>query len=149
MLKQLKELYSLLTTQQRKRLLRLQLLVVLMAVVELGSVLSIGPFMALVGDMTILQRDGLVGDIYRISGIESPRMFMIVAGLAVLFSLLVAAIISILTIWCLSMYGSIVGAELSSRLYRHYMHQPWLFHAAGSSSQLTNQIAQECTRLCK
>lgn len=147
MLKQLKELYSLLTTQQRKRLLRLQLLVVLMAVVELGSVLSIGPFMALVGDMTILQRDGLVGDIYRISGIESPRMFMIVAGLAVLFSLLVAAIISILTIWCLSMYGSIVGAELSSRLYRHYMHQPWLFHAAGSSSQLTNQIAQECTRI--
>ena len=27
------------------------------------------------------------------------------------------------------------------------MHQPWLFHASGSSSQLTNQIAQECTRI--
>jgi len=51
------------------------------------------------------------------------------------------------TIWRLSMYGARVGGELSSRLYRHYMHQPWLFHASGSSSQLTNQIAQECQRI--
>ncbi|MCC1495744.1 ABC transporter ATP-binding protein [Alcanivorax sp. 1008] len=147
MFKQLKDLYLLLTDQQRKKLLRLQLLVVLMAVAELGSVLSIGPFMALVGDMSLLQREGIVGDIYRLSGIDSPRMFMILVGVAVLLSLLMAAVISILTIWRLSMYGSIVGAELSSRLYRHYMHQPWLFHAGGSSSQLTNQIAQECTRI--
>ncbi|MDF1629707.1 MAG: ABC transporter ATP-binding protein [Alcanivoracaceae bacterium] len=147
MFKQLKDLYSLLTDQQRKKLLRLQLLVVLMAVAELGSVLSIGPFMALVGDMSLLQREGMVGDIYRLSGIDSPRMFMILVGAAVLLSLFMAAAISILTIWRLSMYGSIVGAELSSRLYRHYMHQPWLFHAGGSSSQLTNQIAQECNRI--
>ncbi len=45
------------------------------------------------------------------------------------------------------MYGQQIGAELSTRLYRHYMHQPWLFHAAGSSAQLTNKISQECTRV--
>lgn len=147
MFKQLKELYSLLTDEQRRKLRRLQFLVVLMAFAELGSVLSIGPFMALVGDMSQLQGDGIVGDIYRMSGLEDPRLFLFWTGIGVLVSLTIAALISMFTIWRLSMYGARVGAELSSRLYSHYMHQPWLFHASGSSSQLTNQIAQECGRI--
>lgn len=147
MFKQLKELYSLLTDEQRKKLRRLQFLVVLMAFAELGSVLAIGPFMALVGDMRQLQGEGIFGDIFRLSGLESPRAFLLWAGIGVLTALGTAALISIFTIWRLSMYGARVGAELSNRLYRHYMYQPWLFHASGSSSQLTNQIAQECTRV--
>ena len=147
MFKQLKELYSLLTDEQRKKLRRLQFLVVLMAFAELGSVLSIGPFMALVGDMSQLQGEGIVGDVYRLSGLEDPRLFLFWTGIGVLVALTIAAFISMLTIWRLSMYGARVGAELSSRLYRHYMHQPWLFHASGSSSQLTNHIAQECGRI--
>ncbi|MGP9833532.1 ABC transporter ATP-binding protein [Marinobacter sp. NSM] len=147
MFSQLKELYSLLTEDQRKKLRRLQFLVVLMAFAELGSVLSIGPFMALVGDMSQLQSDGIVGDLYRLSGLEDPRIFLFWTGIGVLVALTIAALISMFTIWRLSMYGARVGAELSSRLYKHYMHQPWLFHASGSSSQLTNQIAQECGRI--
>ena len=147
MFNQLKELYSLLTDEQRRKLLRLQLFVVLMAFAELGSVLSIGPFMALVGDMSQLQGDGIVSDLYRLSGFENPRTFLFWTGIGVLFALTIAAFISMFTIWRLSMYGARVGAELSSRLYSHYMHQPWLFHASGSSSQLTNQIAQECSRI--
>lgn len=147
MFKQLKELYSLLTDEQRKKLRRLQFLVVLMAFAELGSVLSIGPFMALVGDMSQLRGDGMVGDLYRLSGLEDPRAFLFWTGIGVLIALTLAAMISMFTIWRLSMYGARVGAELSSRLYKHYMHQPWLFHASGSSSQLTNQIAQECGRI--
>jgi len=147
MFKQLKDLYSLLTEDQRKKLRRLQFLVVLMAFAELGSVLSIGPFMALVGDMSQLQRDGMAGDLYRMSGLENPRAFLFWTGIGVLVSLTIATLISMFTIWRLSMYGARVGAELSSRLYKHYMHQPWLFHASGSSSQLTNQIAQESWRI--
>jgi ABC-type multidrug transport system fused ATPase/permease subunit len=147
MFTQLKELYSLLTEDQRKKLRRLQFLVVLMAFAELGSVLAIGPFMALVGDMSQLQGAGIVGDLFRLSGLEDPRSFLFWAGISVLVALTIAALISMFTIWRLSMYGARVGAELSSRLYRHYMHQPWLFHASGSSSQLTNQIAQECGRV--
>jgi ABC-type multidrug transport system fused ATPase/permease subunit len=147
MFNQLNELYSLLTEGQRKKLRRLQFLVVLMAFAELGSVLAIGPFMALVGDMSQLQGEGVVGNLFRLSGLETPRSFLFWAGIGVLVALTIAALISMFTIWRLSMYGARVGAELSSRLYRHYMHQPWLFHASGSSSQLTNQIAQECTRI--
>ena len=147
MLSQLKELYSLLTAEQRRKLMRLQYLVLLMSLAEIAGVVSIGPFMALVGDMSQLQGEGMMAGLYRASGVETPRTFLFWLGIGVLVVLTGAALISMYTIWRLSMYGAQVGGELSSRLYRHYMHQPWLFHASGSSSQLTNQIAQECQRI--
>jgi len=147
MFSQLKELYSLLTREQRKKLLRLQILVVLMSFAEIAGVVSIGPFMALVGDISQLQGDGRLADLYRASGLEDPRDFLFWLGIGVLCVLAVAACISMFTIWRLSMYGAKVGAELGNRLFSHYMHQPWLFHASGSSSQLTNRIAQETQRI--
>ena len=147
MFSQLKELYSLLTNDQRKKLLRLQILVVLMAFAEIAGVVSIGPFMALVGDISQLQGEGRLADLYRATGLEDPRDFLFWVGIGVLVILAVAACISMFTIWRLSMYGAQVGAELGNRLFRHYMYQPWLFHASGSSSQLTNRIAQESTRI--
>ncbi|QEA40080.1 ABC transporter ATP-binding protein [Pistricoccus aurantiacus] len=147
MLSNIKELYSLLTREQRKKLLQLQVLVVLMSFAEIAGVVSIGPFMALVGDMDRLQGEGFVADLYRATGIEDPRNFLFWLGIGVLVVLAGAALIAITTIWRLQIYGNRVGAELGSRLFKHYMYQPWLFHAGGSSSQLTNRIAQEAQRV--
>jgi len=147
MFSQLKELYSLLTNEQRKKLRRLQILVVLMAFAEIAGVVSIGPFMALVGDISQLQGEGILADLYRATGLEDPRDFLFWVGIGVLVVLAVAACISTFTVWRLSIYGAQVGAELGDRLFRHYMHQPWLFHASGSSSKLTNRIVQEAGRI--
>jgi len=147
MLGQLKELYDLLTKDQRKKLLRLQVLVVLMSFAEIAGVVAIGPFMALVGDMSQLQGEGIFARLYQLSGLSEPRAFLFWLGIGVLIVLILSALISMFTVWRLSIYGARVGAELSSRLFHHYMHQPWLFHSSGSSSQLTNQIAQECQRV--
>ena len=147
MFSQLKELYSLLTNEQRKKLRRLQILVVLMAFAEIAGVVSIGPFMALVGDISQFQGEGILADLYRATGLEDPRDFLFWVGIGVLVVLAVAACISTFTVWRLSMYGAQVGAELGNRLFRHYMHQPWLFHASGSSSQLTTRVAQESGRI--
>ncbi|WP_062816425.1 ABC transporter ATP-binding protein [Alcanivorax sp. NBRC 102024] len=147
MLKQLKELYLLLDADQRKKLLQLQVLVILMAFAEMASVVAVGPFMSLVADPAVLESDGVLAKAYALSGLTEPSDFMFWLGIGVLLMLALAAGVSILTIWRLSVYGVQVGAQISTRLYRHYMYQSWLFHAGGSSSQLVNKIAQEATRL--
>ncbi|MDI9244970.1 ABC transporter ATP-binding protein [Marinobacter sp. CHS3-4] len=147
MIANLKELYSLLTDEQRKKLFRLQVLVLLMALAELASVISIGPFMAVVGDMDQLQGDGTLAKVYEASGIQTPEKFLFWMGIGVLGVLVASALLSMYTIWRLSMYGARVGAELGNRLYHYYLHQPWLFHASGSSSHLTSKIAQEAGRV--
>ena len=147
MFARLKKLYSLLTAEQRRKLMALQGLVVLMAFAEVAGVAAIGPFMAVVGDISRLEGEGTLAQLYAASGMQTPRQFLFWLGIAVMVALTGAALISMFTICRLSMYGARVGAELSSRLYKHYMHQPWLFHASGSSSHLTKQIAVECSRV--
>ncbi|MPX98342.1 ABC transporter ATP-binding protein, partial [Salinivibrio sp. VYel6] len=147
MYNRLKTLFNLLTAEQRKKLIRLQLLVVLMAFAELTGVVAIGPFMALVGDISQLQGEGKFAQLYQYSGLANSSDFIFWVGVIVLVALAIAAMISMYTIWRLSLYAQQVGAELSTRLYRYYMSQSWLFHAGGSSSQLTNKVLQESGRV--
>ena len=60
MLKIIKQLFTLLTRSQHKRFYTLQVLVVLMAFVEILGVASIIPFMSLVGDMSQLNKDTII-----------------------------------------------------------------------------------------
>ncbi|WP_253451569.1 ABC transporter ATP-binding protein [Halomonas sp. Y3] len=147
MFQRLKKLYSLLSAEQRRKLIALQSLVIIMAFAEVAGVAAIGPFMAVVGDISRLEGEGILAQIYQASGMETPRQFLFWLGIGVLGALTVAALISMYVTWRLALYAQQIGAELSTRLYQHYMRQPWLFHASGSSSQLTNRIAQEATRI--
>jgi ABC-type multidrug transport system fused ATPase/permease subunit len=143
----LKEFFALLTPAQRKRLLRLQGLVVCMAFAEVVGIMSMGPFMAVVSNMDRLKGHGRLAQIYQWTGVSSPQSFLIIMGVVVLCLLLIAAMFSMFALWRLFTYGATIGAELSERLFDHYLHQPWLFHSSGSSSNLTKQIAQETYRV--
>ena len=107
MLSQLKELYALLTAEQRKKLLRLQFLVVLMSFTEIAGVVSIGTFMGLVGDMSQLQGEGRMAELYHASGLDTPQAFLFWLGIGVLVIFIGAALIS--------MYRILLGGRQSSR----------------------------------
>tara|TARA_Y100001970_G_C14250609_1_gene871548 strand:+ start:3584 stop:5380 length:1797 start_codon:yes stop_codon:yes gene_type:complete len=147
MFKLIRHLFSLLTKKQRKQYYALQLLVVLMAVMEIAGVASIIPFMALVGNMSQLKQDTLIAQVYQASGISSETQFLFLLGFAVLIMLLIATLISSYTIWTISMFSNKIGAEIADRLYTHYLKQGWLFHASGSSALLTKKIAIESIRV--
>jgi len=125
----------------------LQILVVLMTFVEIIGVASIIPFMTLVGDMSQLQQNEIIAQAYRASGVTSHSQFLFLMGIGVLIMLFIAAITSILTIWRLSIFANKIGAEISVRLYTHYLKQEWLFHASRSSAQLTKKITIEVGRV--
>ena len=147
MISRIHHLYSLLTLEQRYRLFRLQILVLIMAFAEVAGVASIGPFMAVVGNSSYIHEQYLLSHIYELLGLNNINDFLFWLGMAVLLALALAACISMFTTWRMVLYSNQVGAELSNRLYKHYMNQSWLFHANGSSSHLTNKIALECGRL--
>ena len=131
MFKLISNLFNLLSPNQRKRFYILQLLVILMTIVEILGVASIIPFMALVGDMTQLQQDTFIAKFYQMSGINSESQFVFVLGICVLIMLFISMIISVFTVWGLSMFANKIGTEIADRLYAHYLNQDWLFHASG------------------
>jgi len=147
MLIMIRQLLSLLTPVQVKEFYILQLLVVLMAFTEILGIASIAPFMALVGDMSLLEREGAIAEIYKYSGVSDPTQFLFYTGFAVLIMLAISTVISMYTTWKLSLYAAKTGTEISDRLYGYYMQKDWLFHTGNSSAYLTKQVASEAVRL--
>jgi ATP-binding cassette, subfamily B, bacterial PglK len=147
MLNKIKKLFTLLTPSQRKRFYFIQVLIVFMSIGEIVGVASIIPFMSIVGDVSQLQEDTIFSWLYRISGSESESQFIFLLGIGVLCVLFLSSLLSMFTIWKLSMFANRVGVEISDRLYTFYLKQGWLFHASGSSAQLTKKIANETQRI--
>ncbi|MFB1490863.1 MAG: ABC transporter ATP-binding protein [Thiocapsa sp. C3-sup] len=125
----------------------MQFLVILMALAEIISVLSVGPFMALVSDPDLISSNTLFSEAYRLSGAQSASAFLVVAGIGVLAVLAISTAIATVTIWRLSIFGTMLGTELSDRLYTYYLNRDWLFHSQGSTASLTKQIASEAPRI--
>lgn len=147
MIKIIKHLFKLLTPIQRKGFYALQALAIIMALTQVVGVASIVPFMALVGDMNQLQEDTIFAQAYKASGMTSESQFIFWLGVGVLVMLFISSVISMITTWRLSLFANKVGVELADRLYTHYLKQDWLFHASGSSAQLTKKIATESLRV--
>ncbi len=147
MLKMIRQLFSLLTPEQVRQFYILQVLVVIMAFTELVGIASIAPFMALVGDISLLEGDGVFAMLYEYAGTPDPTDFLFYTGLFVLSMLTLSTLVSMFTTWKLSLYASRVGTEIADRLYIHYIQQNWLFHASGSSAHLTKQVSSEALRV--
>lgn len=147
MFSEIKELFGLLTQSQRRRFYTLQILVVFMALAEVAGVAAIGPFMMLVSDPAMLESTGKLAELYQASGLQSHDDFIFALGLGVLLVLVLGSMVSVLATWKLARYSNSVGTEIGSRLYRYYMHQPWLYHASNSSSKLTSKVAADAARM--
>lgn len=141
------DLYRLLTPVQKGRLLRLQVLVVLMALLEVASVFSVAPFMALVTDPTSGADFPGSTALRAALGTEDPTTSLSVLAALVLVVLAMSTLTAAWTIWRLVEFANSVGASFATRLYRHYLRRDWLFHTATHSSDLQARISQEALRL--
>ena len=147
MIKSLKQLFHLLTPRQRKRFFILQIMIAIMALIEIIGIVSIVPFMTLVGDTTQLHQDTIIAKLFQASGINSESQFILLVGFIVIFMLSIAAATSMFCTWRLCMFANDIGAEISDRLYTYYLKQEWLFHSSGSSAVLIKKIAAESLRV--
>lgn len=147
MIKLVKELLSVLNSKQRKKLYPLQVMVVLSAILEVLSVLSIGPFMAIVSNDESIQSNRIISEIYKLSGVSSNIDFMFSIGVAVLILMLIAAIASMVTIWKLSMFAASVGSEFGDRLYEYYINMDYEYYTGINSADLVKKIATEVSRV--
>ena len=147
MIKLVKELLSVMNAKQRKKLYLLQLMVVISAIFEVLSVLSIGPFMAIVSNTELIQSNHFIREAYKLSGANTNIEFMFSVGVVVLVFMLIAATASIVTIWKLSIYAASVGSEFGDRLYEHYINMDYEFYTSINSADLVKKIATEVSRV--
>lgn len=147
MISLIRELFFVLTPSQKKRLYRLQFLILLAATFETITLISVVPFMGMLSDNSLIDSSYALSAAFEFFGFADHVGFIYSYGLAVLVLLFLGTFISAKVVWRVSVFSQTIGAELSAHLFKYYMSCPWLFHAKYSSSTLTNLVLIEVNRL--
>jgi ABC-type multidrug transport system fused ATPase/permease subunit len=141
------KIYSLLDENQKKKLFFLQLLIVITSLLEVGALFLAGQFMFLVTDIENFNRNENFYYLYSFFAFSNEQKFILTFSFLVMVFFIITAIISIFTIWKLSMYGVAVGIEISNKLFNYFVNQEWLFYTKNNSSTLINKISIETGRV--
>ena len=140
------ELLSNLSNQNKRKLLYLQLLLLIMAFFEVVSILVIAPFMSLVAGNIDAESSKFIFFIKDILDLKETNELIFITGFITLFIFIISSIFSILTIFISTYFGNKIGAELSSNLYNLFLSKPYLFHINNNSSDLTSKISFNAER---
>ena len=147
MIKQIFKIFSVLEKKQQKKIIYLQILILLTSCMEVISLFAIAPFISILADFDLIYKEGYISDIYNYFDFQSPKNFLFVFALFFLSILLISSLIHMLTIWIVSTNSIKMGTTLGNRLFSFYLNQEWLFHVKSNSAQLINKIAQESDRI--
>ena len=143
----LNKIRAILTPRQMAVFYRIQILVILMAFLEMVSIASIAAFIAVLTDPIVLQSPNTLSAVAAHFHYYSIREVQYFSGFFVLILLVLSSLVGIYTTWKLSLFAATVGTELADRLYWFYLSKPWLYHIKNNSSELTKKIINESDRL--
>ncbi len=119
------------------------LLLVLMLLASFAEILSIGAVLPFLGALTqpnrIFEHEAAQPFI-QILGVTSADQLLL--PLTVIFSIaaLVAGAMRLLLLWATIRLSFAVGVDLSKKVYRHTLYQPYAVHIARNSSEVINGI---------
>ncbi len=143
----IKQILQLLTPKQLKKIVFIQFAVIVTSIVELFGVTSIVPFMAVLTNPTVIEANRFLDWLYTYIGSQSSNDFLIFLGYAVLLLIVLGNLMNFSMRWYITSYGQELGRDIGVRLFKNYISKNYLFHTLRNSSELTNNIVLEITRL--
>lgn len=130
-----------------RKLIYYQALVLSMAFFETISIVALGFFMSLISDISLISSSNYYYHAQEFFGFKDELQFLFFLSIAILFVIIFAGIFSIFTTWRMFHFGSHLGADLSNKLFTHYLYRDYIFHSKNNSSTLITNIANETQRI--
>lgn len=143
----LKELWRILTPLDKRKLLLVLTLVVIMAFIEAAGVVSIMPFLAVLSNPAVVETNGLLKKIYQLFPVENNRQFIVYLGLTSLLIVVFSAGFKIVSQYVLYRFANLQRHYFSTRLLKIYLQQSYEFFIQRNSSVLVKNVLSETDEL--
>ncbi|HEV2620735.1 MAG TPA: ABC transporter ATP-binding protein [Frateuria sp.] len=147
MLSTLKKIWTIFTPAERRKAIRMLVLVVLMAMAETASVLSIMPFLSVLGRPAIIHETPLLLDLYRRLGLTDTRQFIFLLGFASIALVIASSLFKTVTLHVLNRFVHMERHSISTRLLSRYLEQPYEFFLVHNPSILAKNVLSEVDQL--
>lgn len=143
----LSTLWQILTPSERRKALGMLGLVVLMAVFETVGVLSIVPFLTVLGRQEVIHTQPVLQAMYQRLGFVDDRQFIIALGLTSMAMVLVSSAFKTVTQHILNRFVHLQRFSTSVRLMGKYLSQPYAFFLSRNSAEFTQNLLSEVDQL--
>lgn len=147
MIADLRKIWAVFTPTERRKSVGMLVLVTLMALADTLSVLSIMPFLSVVGRPAVIQESGLLHAVYQQLGFHDTRSFIFSLGLASIALVVLSSAFKTITLHTLNRFVHFQRHSLSSRLLSRYLHQPYEFFLATNPSILARNVLSEVDQI--
>ncbi len=141
----LRALWNLLDSRQRRHLLALQLLSIVMALSTVGGVAAVLPFFAALSDPATIRHNAVAWAVLQKLNVGESSIAPAL-GAAFAVSVLLANAINLFGLLAINRFSVRVGETLYARLFAEYLRRGYEFHARRGSSELASKV-QESARV--
>jgi ATP-binding cassette, subfamily B, bacterial PglK len=147
MLLTIKTLLEIMSPEHKLKVLKLQILTVVAAILELTTIITVAPFIVLMSSGQKIEQS-IIGKYFILIFGEINSFYMTtIISLGLAFILFTSSIFSIITIWKLALFANHLGAAIGQKIFLNHIEIDWGDYINVSSSDLTKTISTEVQRL--
>jgi ABC-type multidrug transport system fused ATPase/permease subunit len=139
----IKKVFLLLSPRERRHLIPIVFAILIASLLDLISVGSLGPFMAVVVDPANIHRQQLLNFFYQAGGFQSEKVFLVFLGIMVFLFVLIAVAFKMGTQYAIYRFTANRQYTLGLRLFKQYLYQPYQFFLSHNTSELAKSILSE------
>jgi len=147
MIKNLLSLFRNFSQKDKRKLLFIQVLMILSSLLEILSILLIVPFISIIGSYSNFENNFFIKKIYFFIKYYNKTDVIFYLSLLILLFYFFSTLFNILTLNKSIKYGRVTSSDLSVRLFSYYLSRDVLFHSKNSNSDLLKRLSQEVDRV--
>lgn len=137
------KLFSLFNKSEKKNLIILLAMIIIMALLDVVGIASIMPFMSVLVDPTITINNVYLNHLYELSGLTNLRSFSIFLGFLTFILLILSLIFKSLTTYIQIKFAMTQEFNFSKKLVENYLFQPYSWYLNKNSADLGKNILSE------
>jgi ATP-binding cassette, subfamily B, bacterial PglK len=139
----IRNIFSLLIGRERRQLVWLSLAIVVMGLVEVAGIASLMPFMAVVGNPEVVEKNQWLSWIYTAGSFSSTNRFLVFLGFLALFVIVASNACKAATTYFELRFINGTAYSLSRRMFFRYLTQPYAFFLNQNTQELGKNLLYE------
>jgi len=146
----IKKLLYFLTPKERKHVLLLLVMIMMMALLDMIGVASILPFMAVLTEPSIVEENFILKNLFQalsVFGVQTSQDFLFALGVIVFMLLILTITFRAITSYLKLRFITLQQQRISKRLKESYLNQPYTWFLHRHSADLGKSILSEVSML--
>jgi ATP-binding cassette, subfamily B, bacterial PglK len=143
------KLWKIFNKKEKKGMIILLFMILVLSFVEVVGVGSMLPFLAVAADPDIIESNQYLKKAYDILGFINKNSFLLFLGTSVAGFIILRNVFAALVKYAKSRFSNTVGHNMACRLLGNYLSRPYVFFLNENSSNLSKNVLGEVQQILK